>query len=143
MNKDMDKDMQLACEAEKLTLDHSSSLVRDTKMLAPNDTFVIQQRSSRAKTNQYNYKNCRCFWVTHIQDLCDLCIRSRWWKERGAYYDREEEEQEEKMRKVRKEHEKRRKIRQKAFLERLAKESEERRKDAAKWFGREMDHSTT
>ena len=36
-----------------------------------------------------------------------------------------------------------RKIREKAFRERLAKESEERRKDAAKWFGREMDYSTT
>ena len=60
-----------------------------------------------------------------------------------AYYDREEEEQEERMRKVREEHEKKRKMREKAFRERLAKESEERRKDAAKWFGREMDYSTT
>ena len=124
-NNGMDEDMQLACEAEKLTLDHSSSLVREAEMLAPNDTFVIQQRSLRTNTNQFNYKNCRCFWVTHIQDLCDLCIRGCWWEAT------DEKTKREKMSKVREEYKKRRKMREKAFAERLAKDIEERRKVVA------------
>ena len=141
-NNGMDEDTQ-ACVAEKLTLDHSLSLVNEAEMLATKDTSMIWQRLSGTKTNKFNYENCRCFWITHIQDLCGLCVRGCRCQAMDAFYDREAEEQEEKMRKVREEDEKRRKIREKAFRERLAKESEERRKDAAKWFGREMDHSTT
>ena len=66
------KDMQLACEAEKLTLDHSLSLVNEAEMSATKDTSMIQQRSSGTKTNKFNYENCRCFWITHIQDLYGL-----------------------------------------------------------------------
>ena len=142
-NNGMDKDMQLACEAEKLTLDHSFSLVNEAEMLATKDVSVIQQRSSMTKTNKFNYENCRCFWITHIQDLCGLCVRGCRCQAMEAYYDREEEEQEEKMRKVREEHEKKMKMMERAFRERQAKESEEVRKSVAKWFGREMDHSTT
>ena len=142
-NNGMDEDTQLACEAEKLTLDYSSSLVNEAEMLDPNDTSVIQQRSSRTRTNKFNYENCSCFWITHIQDLCGLCVRGCRCQAMEAYYDREEEEQEEKMRKVREELEKKRKMMEKAFRERLTKQREEERKSVAKWFGREMDHSTT
>ena len=142
-NNGMDEDTHLACEVEKLTLDYSSSLVNEAEMLDPNDTSVIQQRSSRTRTNKFNYENCRCFWITHIQDLCGLCVRGCRCQAMEAYYDREEEEQEEKMRKVREELEKKRKMMEEAFRERLAKQREEERKSVAKWFGREMDHSTT
>ena len=125
-NNGMDEDMQLACEAEKLTLDHSSSLVREAEMLAPNDTFVIQQRSLRTNTNQFNYKNCCCFWVTHIQDLCDLCIRGCWWEATEKKTEKKRSKRK-KMSKVREEHEKRRKMREKVFAERLAKDTEDQK----------------
>ena len=71
-NNEMEKDTRLACEAEKLTLDNSLSLVNEAEMLATKDMSVIQQRSLRTKTNKLNYKNRCCFWITHIQDLYGL-----------------------------------------------------------------------
>lgn len=126
-NDGMDEDMQLPCEAEKLTMVHSSSLVREAEMLAPNDTFVIQQRSLRTKTNKFNYKNCCCFWVTHIQDLCDLCVRGCWWEATEKKTDKKRSKRK-KIRKVREEYEKKRKTKERAFAERLANDYEDQRK---------------
>ena len=130
-NNGMDKGMQLANQIEELTLDYStSSLVWSTEKMALNEKLGDHQRPPR---KQYNYKNCSCFKIKHIHDLCELCVRSCRWRAREAYEERKEEEREE-----------RRRLREeKVFAERLEKVSEERKEVVAKWMGGEMECSTT
>ena len=85
----MDKSMELAHEVEKLTMNHVTSVVRGMDKLVLNDASVVHGRQPKKK---YNYENCSCFNITHIDDLCELCIRSCRWHARETYLERKEEE---------------------------------------------------
>ena len=87
-NNGMDKGMQLANQVEKLTLDYSTLLAWSTEKMALDKKLGDHQRLPR---KQYNYKNCSCFKIKHIHELCELCIRSCRWRAREAYEERKEE----------------------------------------------------
>ena len=127
-NCGMDQGMQLASQVENLTLDHMTPIVLGTEKLALGDMRGAKQGPSM---KQYNYENCRCFKIKHIDDLCKLCVQSCRWRAKEAYWDRKEEERE-----------KRRGMREEIFVERLARVSEEQRDIVAKWMREEMEHST-
>ena len=87
----MDKSMELASVMEKLAMDNVTSLVRGTDKLVLNDASVVHGRQPKKK---YNYENCSCFNIEHIDDLCELCVRSCRRQARWTYLERKEEERE-------------------------------------------------